>query len=159
MKKIGSMLMLALLLTGLLTACGGKTEDKTVDLNAFYDELATEYEWDENYMTELTDEMLDAYYPGLRDLTAVQFIARTPMMSAVVNELVFLECENEEDAAKAAEILQTRVDTQAEGGAWYPESMEAWGRGEVIQQGNYVAMVASASYQSDITEAFNNLFA
>ena len=82
-----------------------------------------------------------------------------PMMSSVVNEVVFLQCKTEEDAAKAAAILQDRVDTQAEGGAWYPESMEAWSKGSVIQQGTYLAMIASAEHQNDVEERFNALFA
>lgn len=41
---------------------------------------------------------------------------------------------------------------------WYPESMEAWGRGIVIQQGAYVCMVVSAEHQDEISEGFNNLF-
>ena len=44
----------------------------------------------------------------------------------MVNEIVLAECGTEEDAATAASILQDRVDAQAEGGAWYPESMETW---------------------------------
>ena len=63
------------------------------------------------------------------------------------------------DAGAAAAILQTRVDSQAEGGAWYPESMEAWGKAQVIQRGTYVAMIASASYQQEMADAFNALFA
>ena len=51
------------------------------------------------------------------------------------------------------------MDSQAEGGAWYPESMEAWGKAQVIQRGTYVAMIASASYQQEMADAFNALFA
>ena len=102
---------------------------------------------------------LENYYPGLGDIPTKQFIAMTPQMSSVVNELVFLEAETEEDAEKAAEILQKRIDDQAAGGAWYPESMEAWGRGQVIQEGTYVAMIASAEHQEEIADAFEGLFA
>ena len=81
------------------------------------------------------------------------------MMSSVVNEVVFAQCKSEDDAASAAEILQSRADAQAEGGAWYPESMEAWGKAKVIQNGTYVAMIASAEHQTEIEDAFNALFA
>lgn len=160
MKKTVLIAMLALLVTGLLAACGdsGKAA-KDVDLETFYNDTATSYEWEENYMIEFTDDMLDSYYPGLRDITTKQFVARMPMMSSVVNELVFLECESEEDAAKVAAIFQERVDSQAAGGAWYPESMEAWSHGTVSQQGNYVALIASAEHQDEITDSFNALFA
>ena len=49
-------------------------------------------------------------------------------MTSVVSEYMFLECQSEDDASKVVEILQARVDAQADGGAWYPESMEAQGR-------------------------------
>jgi hypothetical protein len=159
MKKL-NILTLALLMIGLLTACGGKTETtKDVDLTAYYDTLAETYEWGDGYMVDIEGEMLDSYYPGLSDISTKQFIAKMPIMSAVVNEVVLMECESEDDAASAAAILQDRVTTQAEGGAWYPESMEAWEKAQVVQQGNYVAMLASASYQDELVDSFNQLFA
>ncbi len=159
MKK-GLLTCIALMMAGLLVACGGgKDEQKTTDLNAFYEGLAQTYEWDNGYMMEIEESMLDSYYPGLREIPKKQFIARTPMMSAVVCEVVFVETENAEDANKVVEILKARVKTQAEGGAWYPESMEAWGRAEVVQQGNYVALIASATDQDAIKAEFDKLFA
>ena len=143
----------------LLTACGGrKAQTANVDLDDFYDALEQEYQWNDGYMVDVEDEMLDTYYPGLRDIRLKQLEAHMPMMSSVVNEMVFLECETEEDASNAAAILQDRIDVQASGGAWYPESMDAWSRGIVIQQGTYVAMIASAEHQDEIAEAFTNKF-
>ena len=109
-------------------------------------------------MVDIEEEMLDSYYPGLKDIPEEQLLAKMPMMSSVVNELVFMECDTEEDASNAVRILQDRIDVQANGGAWYPESMEAWSHGIVIQQGTYVAMIASAEHQDEITEAFNQKF-
>lgn len=161
MKRMMTLTLSAFLLVGVLTACGSKTPeaDATVDLTAFYDAMAKEYSWDENYMADLTDDMLDTYYPGLKDLTLTQKVLKMPVMSSVVNELAFLECETEEDAATAATILQDRITVQSAGGAWYPESVEAWNRGVVVQQGKYVAMVASAEHQDEIVEGFGALFA
>ena len=161
MKKTVTFTMICLLVLSLLTACGssGAKEVPDVDLAAFCADKAAEYGWDENYLADIEGELLENYYPGLGDIPAKQLLAKAPMMSFVVNEVVFLQCESEEDAAKAAAILQERIDTQAEGGAWYPESMEAWGRGQVIQQGTYVAMIASAEHQEDWADSFNALFA
>jgi len=144
----------------LLTGCGGRKDNAAadVDLNAFYDSIAQEYQWGEGYMVDLEGEMLDASYPGLQEIPAVQRVAKAPVMSAVVNELVFLECKTEEDAECAAAILQERITLQKNGGAWYPESMEAWGRGIVIRQGVYVAMIASAEHQDEISDGFTALF-
>lgn len=163
MKKWMTLMLAMVMAVCCLTACGSKKEEAPaeveVDLSTFYADVEAECGIPEGYMADLEGEMLEGYYPGLADIAAKQLIAKAPMMSAVVNEMVFMQCETEEDAAAAAEILKTRVTTQAEGGAWYPESMEAWSKGEVIQQGTYVAMVASAEYQSTIVDAFNGLFA
>ena len=169
MKKWFVMALAACMLTGLLAGCGSKEEGSAdVDLTAFYNGLAEEYHWSEDpetseegdlLMSTVEGEMLESYYPGLADVATEQLIVKAPMMSSVVNEVVFAQCKSEEDAASAAEILQSRADAQAEGGAWYPESMEAWGKAKVIQNGTYVAMIASAEHQTEIEDAFNALFA
>ena len=160
MKRIVTILMTCVLMVGLLAGCGGKKETvPNVDLTACFDQMRQDAGFDEFYMTDLEGEMLDSYYPGLSEIPTKQFLAKAPMMSGVVNEVVLMQCENEDDAAKAVTILQQRITDQAEGGAWYPESMEAWGRGQVIQNGTYVAMIASAQFQSAWADAFNALFA
>ena len=159
MKRIVTILMTCVLMVGLLAGCGGKKETvPDVDLTACFDQMVKDAGFDESYMTDLEGEMLDSYYPGLSEIPTKQFLAKAPMMSGVVNEVVLMQCENEDDAAKAVTILQQRITDQAEGGAWYPESMEAWGRGIVIQQGTYVAMIASAEHQDEIAESFTALF-
>ncbi len=173
MKKMLTMIM-ALTMVFTLAACGGEKAPeggKDVDLNAFYGELAEKYNWigeedatedmdpEAVMMVDLEGEMLENYYPGLAAINAKQLVVKAPMISAIVNEYVFMECETEEDAAKAAEILQNRVTMQAEGGAMYPESVEAWEKAQVLTNGNFVAMVASAQAQAEIVEAFNGLFA
>ena len=161
MKKMMTLILAALMLVGTLSACGGSKEAPAanVDLTTFYADIEEDNDWGGGYMADIEGEMLESYYPGLAAIETEQFIAKMPLMSAVVNEVVFLQCKNEEDAAAAAAILQERVTMQAEGGAWYPESMEAWGKAVVIQNGTYVAMIASAEYQDDIVEEFNELFA
>ena len=157
MKKMIALALAAFMMAS-LAACGSKKkETKEVDLTSFYDTLAAEYDW-ADYLADTEGEMLEMYYPGLEEITTKQMIAKAPRMSSVVNEMVFLQCETEDDAAKAAEILQQRIDAQTEGGAWYPESMEAWGRGVVDQQGTYVAMIASAEHQDAIVERWKAQF-
>ena len=161
MKKYMTALLALALALGALTACGAKQDNSEaveVDLPAFYAELEKKFQWNEGYMVDLEGEMLESYYPGISDIPTKQFLAKAPMMSGVVNEMVLMQCENEEDAGKASAILQERIDTQAEGGAWYPESMEAWGNGQVIQHGTYVAMIASAQFQKTWADGFNALF-
>ena len=171
MKRFLTLALSALLAAGLLTACGGTSDGSAdtaeVSLSSFYAGLAKEYGWTEDaassgeediLMMDVEGDLLESYYPGLADVATEQLIAKAPMMSAVVNEIVLAQCATEEDAAAAASILQDRVDAQAEGGAWYPESMETWSNAQVIQEGAYVAMVACAQHQAEIVEQFQQLF-
>ena len=171
MKRILTLALSALLTMGLLTACGGQegdAEEAQVALNSLYAGWAEEYHWTEDaassteedlLMMNVEGETLESYYPGLADLATEQLVAKAPMMSSVVNEIVLAQCATEEDAAAAAAILQDRVDAQAEGGAWYPESMEAWSNAQVIQEGSYVAMIASSQYQDELAASFQEQFA
>ena len=172
MKRFLTLALSALLAVGLLTACGGTSDGSAdtaeVSLSSFYAGLAEEYGWTEDaassgeediLMMDVEGDLLESYYPGLADVATEQLIAKAPMMSAVVNEIVLAQCATEEDAAAAASILQDRVDAQAEGGAWYPESMEAWSNAQVIQEGSYVAMIASSQYQDELAASFQEQFA
>ena len=168
MKKLLTLALAAIMTMSLLTACGGETAAQNdVDLTAFYNTLAEEYGWTEDaassgendiLMMNVEGDLLESYYPGLADVATEQLVAKAPMMSAVVNEIVLVQCGSEEDAATAASILQDRVDAQAEGGAWYPESMETWSNAQVIQEGACVAMVACAQNQAEIVEQFQQQF-
>ena len=158
MKKLYAVMAAALLLCGLLTACGSKTETANdVDLTAFYNGLAEQYGWGDDMM-DLDSDMLELYYPGLGDIAAKQLLAKSPVMSYAVNEYVFMQCENKEDAAKAAEILQSRIDTQAGGDAFYPETIDQWKAAKVITNGTYVALIASGEHQAEIEDAWNGQF-
>lgn len=166
--KRRTVLILTLVMLAALTACGGgggAPEEKNVDLTAVYGSMEEVCDWwTEGYMVDIQEDMLELYYPGLSGLNPEQLIARTPLMSAVVNEVVLVECASEEDADKAQEILQARIDYQVgdeetPGGAWYPESIEAWKQAGVQRQGNYLALVAVADAQTQLEDIFNQAFA
>ena len=171
MKRILTLALSALLTMGLLTACGGQegdAEEAQVALNSLYAGWAEEYHWTEDaassteedlLMMNVEGETLESSYPGLADLATEQLVVKAPMMSSVVNEIVLAQCATEEDAAAAAAILQDRVDAQAEGGAWYPESMEAWSNAQVIQEGTYAALIASSQHQDELVSSFQEQFA
>ena len=80
------------------------------------------------------------------------------MISAAVAEFVLMECETESDADKAKDILEKRAEDQANGGAWYPASMEVWEDAQVISNDCYVALLVSSSHQSEAAELFNAKF-
>ena len=151
MKKTLSLLLAAMMLLAVMAGCGGTKEETkepvNADLTAFYDELTAEYEWVPEGMMDLAadKELLASFYPGLEAVNCKQLVIKTPMMSAVVNEIALAECESEADAAKVAEVFRERVKVQAEGGAWYPESIEGWqNNSRIVTNGNYVMMIAWA---------------
>ena len=153
MKKLFALAAVALTLCGLLTACGSKTGTANdVDLTGFYNALAEQYGWGDDMM-DLDGEMLEMYYPGLGDIAA-----KAPVMSYAVSEYVFLQADSEQDAAQAVKILQTRIDSQADGDAFYPETIDQWKAAKVLQNGAYVAMIASGEHQTEIEAAWNAQF-
>ena len=106
-------------------------------------------------------EMLEAYYPGLTNITVNDMAAYMPMMSAVVCEIVIVEVANSADIDAVKEIFQSRItyqvgDENNPGGAWYPESIEGWkNHSEIVTNGNYVMLIAWEGKDSAV-EIFNN---
>jgi len=160
MRKRG---ILALAL-GLLMLCGcggeqdGEAETPEVDLSAVYAGMQEACGWEEGYMEEIEGELLEEYYPGLSGVPAERLIVAVPAMSSDVNEVVLFQGETEEDAGSAAAILQARIDSQVEGGAWYAETLEAWQGAKVLQRGTYTALIASGEFQETLEEQFDQCF-
>lgn len=123
-----------------------------VDLKAFFEELGQKYEMAATM--EVDSETMDYLFPGLNEIKTLQCVAYTPMISAVVSEYVFVQCENADDAEAVRVILQNRMDEQANGGAWYPASMEAWSKAVVLVKDNYVLLIANAEHAEDIKADF-----
>ena len=165
MKKMTSLLMAAVMMLS-LAACGGsKTEEvKSADLSAFYEETMTaimEEKGEENVpmMMALEGEMLDGFYPGLSAIDTKQMMIYQPMMGAVVCEIALVEVTNSADVDAVKAIFQSRIDTQVDGGAWYPESIEGWkSNSRVVANGNCVMMIAYSECDA-VVSAFNGLFA
>ena len=167
MKRFFVLALSVLMLVSVVTACGGPSEDEgtaqepiAVDLLALYNSMAAKHEFGEGYMADLTEEpeMLESYYPGLSESETAQLVIRVPVISAGVNEIALVECKDEATADQVEQILRDRATSQAEGGALYPESTEAWGNSAVIRQGNYMALIASAEWQNDLADEFNAAF-
>ena len=161
MKKRAVWMLAALLL--LASGCGGqreegRAEDSDVALNTLYAGMEEACGWEEGYMADVEGELLESYYPGLSGIPAKQLVAKVPAMSSDVNEVVLIQCETEKDAESAATILQARIDAQAEGGAWYPESLEAWKAAKVLREGACAALIASGAHQAELEEQFRSQF-
>ena len=157
-KRMLSLFLLAALSLTLLTACGGKKEDsaKSVDLAGFYTSITEKYE---TPMAEaLPDDVLPTFYPGLENIALKQQALYTPMMSAVAWEISMVEVENADDASAVADIFQARIDMQAAGGAWYPETVEGWvNNSRLATKDNYGLMIVSPDCDSIVAD-FEALF-
>ena len=129
----------------------------TTDLAAFYDTIAATYTLPA--MMDADSTMLDSFYPGLSAIATKQLLVKQAMISAVVCEVVLVECENSDDVQAVSDILAARVQSQVDGGAWYPASIEGWENdSRIVTQGNFVMLIVFESCD-DIVNSFNALFA
>ena len=116
-------------------------------------------------LQEADNDIIDNYYPGLRDLDTVQCHAYVCMMSMNTSELVLVQAKNSDDVSKIKSILQSHIDYMVgdeEGGnpgaAWYPEAIRVWAEeSAVVSNGNYVMLVVSED-KSGLISAFYALF-
>lgn len=159
----------ALLLAGLLACSGGGAPQKQVDLSAFAKTLQETYEF-AGYLSEMTpeyeyfEEDVERALPGLLAMDLQQRVLLHTMININNGEIDLIQAKSPEDAAKAAEIFQARIDYMAgdgenPGGAFYPGPTELWlNSSRVVTQGNYVLMVAGEDCDR-IVEDFKALFA
>lgn len=161
MKKRAVWILAALL--ALASGCGGQredggTEEAEVSLSALYAGMEEACGWEEGYMTGIEGELLEEYYPELCEIPVAHLIVQVPAMSSDVNEIALVQCGTEEDAERAEEALQARIDRQLDGGAWYPETQAAWKKAKVLREGTYAALIASGAYQETLEEQFRLQF-
>ena len=166
MRKLIS-LTLALCLCLGLTACagaggenGGDQDVFTTDLSAFYDDMFSTIFPDPNNapsMSEVTGDYLDQLYPGLSEVETTQCLVYAPMITAVAYEIALVEVADAADVQTVQDIFQARIDSQVDGGAFYPGTVEAWQNGsEIVVRGNCVCLFVGAE-KDDMVAAFNAL--
>ncbi len=131
-------------------------EPSAVDLAAFFKSVSSAYDF--SGMAEMDATLLDNYYPGLSAISTNQLVAYMAMITASANEIVLVECANAGDVAAVQSILEARKQSQADGGAWYPATIEQWSNAQICVSGNYVMLVCHAN-ASDIAASFYALFA
>lgn len=136
---------------------------KDVDLTAFYESLPGSVEnWPS--MMAMSQESVDAFYPGLSDISTKQCSVYMAMISANVGEIALVQVENTGDVQKVKDIFQARIDYQVgdetnPGGAWYPATIEGWKNdSRIVSNGNYVMLIAVEGADS-VVDSFNALFA
>lgn len=136
-----------------------KPSAAAVDLKAFVADLAAKH--GENFAANadvVEFGMHNDLYPGIADVNTNQLVIYQPMMGAVVCEIALAEVADAADVETVKAIFQTRIDTQVDGGAWYPESIAGWqNNSRIVTNGNYVMMIAW-EFCEDAVADFNALF-
>lgn len=115
-------------------------------------------------MMVMEGELLANYYPGLDAIASVEEVYIQETMISVANVAVGLvklsAGASPDDVIAVQNILQARINTQADGGAWYPESCETWEQGVITSTSNVVGMFVypgEAQAMADLfTESFSN---
>lgn len=129
----------------------------TVSLSNFYSSVAASHGM-QSGMEKIAGEFLSNFYPGLSSITLSQSEMYISMITASSVEIALVEVANASDVNTVKGIFQNRIKTQADGGAWYPEALEAWAnQSSVVVNGNFVMMVVHPQYQT-IVNSFNALF-
>ena len=145
------------------SAPGGSAPAGAVDLAAFVQTVMEDHEFPMMNRADPSDEvgavMLGNYYPGLVDLDLEQVEVYLAMISFSGGELSLVQAKDADNAAKAKEIFQARVDSQSEEGPNnYPEEVEVWQRNsQIVTNGNYIMLVCHEDCEA-IVSAFNALF-
>lgn len=164
-KMIAAALALVMMLA--LAACGsgngsGDAAKEAPDLTKYYEDfMASLGEGNAPAMISALEDptFVDSFFPGLSGYELNQCVLQMAAMSQVGFELDLVECTSADDVEAVKEIFQARMDSQIAGGAFYPAVAEAWEKGEIIVNGNVVALIVAGEAQADAVEAFNKLFA
>lgn len=157
MKRILAAILTLVLALG-LTACGSKEQAETPDLQTYYDDFMASLGDNAPMMMAIEGDMVEVMYPGLGSYELKQSVLQSAAISAVAFEMALVEVSDEADAEAVKGIFQSRIDSQVEGGAMYPATIEAWQNAEVIVNGSVVALIAAGEDQTAAVDAFNALF-
>ena len=107
-------------------------------------------------------ELLENYYPGLSGIAAVEEILVQETMMSTANVAVGLVKLSDdatlEDVLAVQNIFQSRITTQAEGGAWYPASCETWEKGVITSVSNCVGMFVYPESAQELADQFTETF-
>ena len=138
-----------------------KPGQASVSLNDFYATLQGSYEGLDSMMV-LDGELLDTYYPGLSSIAAVEEVLVQETMMTMANMAVGLvklsDDATSDDVVAVQNALQTRINTQADGGAWYPASCETWKQGIITSTSNVVGMFVYPENAQDMADLFAETF-
>lgn len=122
-------------------------EIQTNDLEKVYDYIidsqAENLKHELMFFQETDQEMIEAYYPGLSDVSLKQEFIYTPAIIGFAQEIALVEVENSKDVDKVKDIFNQRIEYCKTTVACDPEVNDMWATNATVQvSGNFVAMIA-----------------
>jgi len=126
-------------------------------LSSFFSTLQGKYEGLNNMMV-LDDSLLDVYYPGLSSVPNVEEVLVQETAISISNMAVGLvklsDSATMEDIVAVQSALQSRIDAQADGGAFYPASCDTWKAGVITSVSNCVGMFVYPDEAQSMADLF-----
>lgn len=140
----------------------GESTANWPSLSSFFSTLQDKYEGLDSMMV-LDSSLLDTYYPGLSSVPHVEEVLVQETMISVSNvavALVRLSSDATMDDINAVQsALQGRIDTQADGGAFYPASCDTWRAGVIVSVSKYVGMFVHPEGAQGMEDLFVSTYA
>ena len=138
-----------------------QTPAASTSLSDFFSTLQGQYEG-MGMMMALDGELLENYYPGLSGIAAVEEVLIQETATTIANVAVGLvrlsDSAPADDILAVQAVFQSRINTQAEGGAWYPASCETWENGVITSASNYVGMFVYPDGAHEMANLFTDTF-
>ena len=127
-----------------------------VNLSSFCNSVIGSYTFPA--MTALSTDWIAESYPGLASIPAVQRVVYVVSASSDAAEIVLVQVTNSSDVSTVESILQTRIASQVNGGAYYLPAIEQWELNSRIKSnGDYIMLVVHSSCDAIVAD-FNALF-
>ena len=131
--------------------------DNRPSLSGFFSDLQSGHEG-LGAMMVMDGELLENYYPGLSSAANVEEILVQETMITTANVAVGLvklsPDASLDDVIAVQNILQARIDTQANGGAFYPDSCDTWKAGVITSVSNCVGMFVYPDEADSLADEF-----
>ena len=151
-NRMFALILSATLVLSLLTACGGKKEEKQVDLPELWASMEENLELPA--MMELDDDALDFLY-GIDAADLESYVGRFPMMNVHATEFFMAKVKDGKmDTVK--EVLQNRqASLEQQWSQYLPDQYALVKNAKLVTNGNYVLFCISEDADS-VVNAFND---
>lgn len=131
-------------------------ESSSASVTGFYQSVTSQNEF--GMLQEVTGEFLANFFPGMSGVSTNQQQIYMAAMTATPVEFAIVEVASGSDVDTVKSIFNTRIQTQIDGGAFYPDTIEGWkNNSRVVSKGNFVMMIVHENCDA-IVSLFNGTF-